>query len=110
MRARKAKLIILSECLADENDDRPGTCLHWAGRCGAEIPRWALNDLAPDLEPKQPRLHGATDSKLQWAQDQPWENAAGSPASLLATTQCWAGWMVLGFKDSRQPEPNLQHR
>lgn len=110
MRARKAKLIILSECLADENDDRPGTCLHWAGRCGAEIPRRALNDLAPDLEPKQPRLHGATDSKLQWAQDQPWENAAGSPASLLATTQCWAGWMVLGFKDSRQPEPNLQHR
>lgn len=65
MRASKAKLIILSECLADENDDRPGTCLHWAGRCGAEIPRRTLNGVAPDLEPKQPRLRGATDSKLQ---------------------------------------------
>lgn len=65
MCASKAKLIILSECLADENDDRTGTCLHWAGRCGAEIPRLTLNDLATDLEPKQPCLHGATDSKLQ---------------------------------------------
>lgn len=65
MCASRAKLIILSECLADENDDRPGTCLHWAGRCGAEIPRRVLNDLAADLEPKQPRLHGDTDSKPQ---------------------------------------------
>lgn len=64
MCASKTKLIILSECLADENDDRPGTCLHWAGRCGAEIPRQALNGLAPDLEPAQPHLHGATDRQL----------------------------------------------
>lgn len=65
MCASRAKLIILSERLADENDDRPGTCLHWAGRCGAEIPRRGLNHLAPHFEPKQPRLHGATDSKAQ---------------------------------------------
>lgn len=65
MCARRANLIILSECLGDENDDRPGTCLHWAGRCGTEIPRLTLNYLAPDFEPEQPRLHGATDRQLQ---------------------------------------------
>lgn len=85
MCASKVRLIILSEYLADENDDRPGTCLHWAGRCGAEIPRRRLNELAPDLEPEQPCLHGATDRQLQQAWDQPWENAAVSTASQLAT-------------------------
>lgn len=65
MCASKAKLIILSECLADENYDRPGTCLHQEWRRGAEIPREALNELAPNFEPEQPCLHGVTDRQLQ---------------------------------------------